>query len=308
MSWRIFLVVFMSVWMCQSPVQADEKALCLMAASKIEQERRLPKALLQAIALTESGRFDRISSKRYAWPWTVNSGGKGYFLDNKQEAIELVEKLKAQGKRNIDVGCMQVNLHYHPDAFANLDHAFDPLRNAHYAGRFLDDLRQETGTWAKAVERYHSSNRRRGHRYRSKVNANWRSVRKGDVVDGDLLMAGQLPGDWGQEEATRGLPTIMRGQLPANRKPSQAGQNAGFGWLTASANRKTSNLVRPAEAKKSPQNDPPSRSASVEPAAGLVGERPSETLKQVGLATQQDPFPLIRGIELATRESLTSIF
>ena len=35
---------------------------------------------------------------------------------------------------------MQVNLFYHPAAFATLDDAFDPLTNARYAGLFLAAL------------------------------------------------------------------------------------------------------------------------------------------------------------------------
>ena len=40
---------------------------------------------------------------------------------------------RAQGARSIDVGCMQVNLLHHADAFASLEQAFDPVANARYA-------------------------------------------------------------------------------------------------------------------------------------------------------------------------------
>ena len=49
--------------------------------------------------------------------------------------------VQAQGVRSIDIGCMQVNLMHHPNAFATLDAAFDPLANALYAARFLTELR-----------------------------------------------------------------------------------------------------------------------------------------------------------------------
>ncbi len=35
---------------------------------------------------------------------------------------------------------MQVNLGYHPEAFASLEAAFDPRRNVAYATRFLLEL------------------------------------------------------------------------------------------------------------------------------------------------------------------------
>ena len=81
---------------------------------------------------------------------------------SKAEAIAHVERLKAAGERNIDVGCMQINLMHHPDAFASLDEAFEPTRNVAYGARFLGALEQETSSWERAVERYHTADPGRG--------------------------------------------------------------------------------------------------------------------------------------------------
>ena len=35
-----------------------------------------------------------------------------------------------RGVRQVDVGCMQINLQSHPHAFASLEDAFDPGSNA----------------------------------------------------------------------------------------------------------------------------------------------------------------------------------
>ena len=43
--------------------------------------------------------------------------GKDRFFSSKAAAITAVRKLQADGVRNIDVGCMQVNLKYHPKVF-----------------------------------------------------------------------------------------------------------------------------------------------------------------------------------------------
>ena len=64
--------------------------------------------------------------------------------------------LQAQGVRSIDVGCMQVNLMHHPNAFASLDAAFDPTANALYAARFLNTLYGISGSWVQATAAYHS--------------------------------------------------------------------------------------------------------------------------------------------------------
>ena len=77
--------------------------------------------------------------------------------------------LQARGVRSIDVGCMQVNLMHHPDAFASLDEAFDPVANARYAARFLSALFRQTGDWSLATANYHSANADRGEDYQRRV-------------------------------------------------------------------------------------------------------------------------------------------
>ena len=62
--------------------------------------------------------------------------GRGHFYDSKAEAVAAVRAMQARGIQSIDVGCGQINLMHHPDAFANLELAFDPQANATYAARF----------------------------------------------------------------------------------------------------------------------------------------------------------------------------
>ena len=152
------------------PVPTAPEAVCWYYAAQAERDHRLPRDLLRAIALTESGRWDTTATKSHApWPWTVTSGKRHWYLDTKQAAIAQVEKLLRAGVRNIDVGCMQINLHFHPAAFAGLQTAFDPARNADYAAGYLKRLRDETKSWRLAVARYHSATPERGATYRTKV-------------------------------------------------------------------------------------------------------------------------------------------
>jgi hypothetical protein len=58
----------------------------------------------------------------------------------KAKAIAHVRELQARGVRNIDVGCMQINLRHHPNAFPDLETAFDPEMNTAYAAQFLNGL------------------------------------------------------------------------------------------------------------------------------------------------------------------------
>jgi hypothetical protein len=67
------------------------------------------------------------------WPWAIDADGVGQFFATKAQAVAAVAALQAQGVHSIDVGCMQVNLMHHPDAFMSLDQAFDPTANTAFA-------------------------------------------------------------------------------------------------------------------------------------------------------------------------------
>lgn len=164
------------------PTLAADGDLCVAAIERAERERGLPAGLLSAVAFTESGRPDPERRRAVAWPWTVNNAGDGRFFASKEEAIAQVEALRRDGRRNIDVGCMQINLMHHPDAFASLDEAFDPAANVAYGADFLGRLRAATGSWEEAVQRYNSADERIGGAYRAKVYERWQDLRLAEAV------------------------------------------------------------------------------------------------------------------------------
>ncbi|HLB78883.1 MAG TPA: transglycosylase SLT domain-containing protein [Dongiaceae bacterium] len=154
------------------------QGLCAAEIARVERAEAIPAHLLGAIARVESGRWNRADGAIFAWPWTVTAQGRGRYLPDKQAAIAEVRRLRADGIANIDVGCMQINLLHHPDAFADLDTAFDPAANVAYAGRFLTELRRELRSWARAVARYHSATPELYRGYRDRVFAAWRDERR----------------------------------------------------------------------------------------------------------------------------------
>jgi Transglycosylase SLT domain len=149
----------------------DEAAACLGLIKSAEKSQAIPEGLLKAIGFTESGRVIA-DGRRVPWPWTVNAEGQGYYFETKQDAIAFVQDLQARGVSVIDVGCMQVNLYYHPKAFASLDAAFDPATNVAYAAKFLNELKSETADWGLATQYYHSRNPYLGQRYAGRVTLN----------------------------------------------------------------------------------------------------------------------------------------
>ena len=141
---------------------------CRQAIAMVERSTGMPAFLMSAIARVESGRPDGQGGV-HPWPWTINVEGAGYTYDSKAEAIAAVRAFQAKGARSIDVGCMQVNLMYHPRAFASLDEGFDPAANAAYAARYLRDLYAQTKDWVKATALYHSATPELGEAYRRRV-------------------------------------------------------------------------------------------------------------------------------------------
>lgn len=128
-----------------APALACEPAIESAAAA-----HEIPADLLLAIGMVESG----------LTPWVLNAEGTPYFFEDSASAIAELESLQAGGIASIDVGCMQVNLRWHPDAFPDLATAIDPGSNATYAAKFLLSLYAMTGSWTDAVAYYHSSAQR----------------------------------------------------------------------------------------------------------------------------------------------------
>lgn len=158
----------------QAQVSAADALVCQRNVQAAERLQRIPQGLLAAISLVESGRGVGPSGSTVAWPWTINAAGQGQYFDTKEEAIAATRQLIEDGLRSIDIGCMQINLRYHPDAFASIEQAFDPARNVAYGATYLRQLHRLQGSWPKAVERYHSSEDGRRAEYREKVVATWR--------------------------------------------------------------------------------------------------------------------------------------
>jgi len=173
------LAGILSISFSPKSLQASENAadICAEQTRIQEKQRGIAKHLLTAISLVESGRWDKQRGENIAWPWTVTSGGEGRFFDSKEEALAEVEILMTQGVRNIDVGCMQINMHYHGDAFDTLSDAFDPKKNTEYAAKFLSRLKSPSNSWIDAAGTYHSSTPEKKAYYQGKVMASWNAQR-----------------------------------------------------------------------------------------------------------------------------------
>ena len=200
----------------------DVALRCDVAADAASQATGVPAAVLMAIARVETGRT--IGGALTPWPWTVNEGGAGSWFDTADEAMAHVSAAVENGGTNIDVGCFQVNMRWHAEAFASLDAMFDPEQNALYAARFLQTLYDEFGTWDGAVGAYHSRKSAAAEGYLKKVSA---------------LLEAPMP-------QTAPDARMAEGEAPArdNRYPLLQGSGGGNGSLFSTQARGAAPLLR----------------------------------------------------------------
>ncbi|PPQ40147.1 lytic transglycosylase domain-containing protein [Rhodopila globiformis] len=177
-TWRSLpiLIALLASWHARadlSLVTPPATALCRQAITAAERAHGIPAHLLAAIARVESGRRDQDSGTFNPWPWTINLDGQGSFYNTKAQAVAAARAMRPRVTRSIDVGCMQISLTHHPDAFRDLVQAFDPAANADYGARFLLQLHDKTGSWPEAVAQYHSATPDIGQDYQRRVYAAW---------------------------------------------------------------------------------------------------------------------------------------
>jgi hypothetical protein len=149
--------------------------LCDQAAAIAAQDSNTPLEVLQAISRVETGR--QMKGETSPWPWAVNYNGKGYWFVSEADAYDFANSLLQQGEDNFDVGCFQVNQHWHGSKFSSLRQAFSPNTNAAVAADFLKSLFDSVGNWGGAVAAYHSKTEANGQEYLTKVEAMLQQLR-----------------------------------------------------------------------------------------------------------------------------------
>ncbi len=159
----LFLIIWV-VFAFNIEANSDKLAYkCSTLSRMIEAEEGLPPLLLSAVTFVESSDM----------PWVIGIKGATHRYRTKKEAMAKVESLKSQGKHNFDIGCMQVNYHYHHQKFEQLEDMINPVRNIRYAARLLKQLYKETGSWDTAVAYYNTRHLEYSLPYKNKVYAHW---------------------------------------------------------------------------------------------------------------------------------------
>ena len=186
---RPIVTLFLFLALGGTPARATEPdaAICERAIVAGARAVGVPQEVLHAISLTETGRPD--GGRLRPWPWAINREGQGHWFKSRDEAFAFAQASLAAGRRSFDVGCFQINYHWHGHNFPSLEAMFDPEVGATYAARFLMSLYLERGSWLAAAGAYHSQTPARASVYR----ARFERILAGLGGNADLMLAASAP-------------------------------------------------------------------------------------------------------------------
>lgn len=170
-----------------APVQASPPGLAGTHWERVARNHGLDPAVLYAVALAESGRPSQDGLA--PWPWVVNTPkGPRFFESEASARAGLRELLASHRPIDLDVGLMQLNLHWHGDREADPAMLLDPLTNLAIAAEVLARaLRSAPADRVLGVGRYHS----------------WRAERARGYGRRVLRVAQVLAAHWGRSESAR---------------------------------------------------------------------------------------------------------
>lgn len=148
---RLFLcaLVALSIFSRADAAHA-EQSICEREMTRAAARFDVPLGVLYAVGMTETGRKGSLS------PYAMNIEGRSHFAESAGDAAREFAAARSRGAKLIDLGCMQINHHYHREKFDSLEAMLDPSQNVDYAARFLRELREREGSWTMAVARYHA--------------------------------------------------------------------------------------------------------------------------------------------------------
>ena len=139
------------------------RAGCLEHLGPAEKQNGIPRGLLMAIALVESG------SGGNPTPYALNINGRAIMAKTAADAAKYLRDPQGRLRTSATAGCMQLSVSHHKNAFRPVEKIMEPKENVYYAARYLARLRTETGSWAGAVARYNGGTGKLGKLYQCKV-------------------------------------------------------------------------------------------------------------------------------------------
>lgn len=129
---------------------AADLNICEREMQRASERYDVPLGVLYAVGMTETG------NKGSLQPFALNVEGRTVIASSAEAAMTEFKHARDQGAKLIDLGCMQINHHYHGAEFSSVSAMLVPADNVAYAAKFLRSLYKSQGSWTMAVARYHA--------------------------------------------------------------------------------------------------------------------------------------------------------
>lgn len=152
--WVLGLVIGLHLW---SPTAAGTTPWSNTTWGAVADRHGLDPSVLYAVALLESARAASRATV-HPWPWVIRGPDGPQFFDSSEHAQrELSRLVEITDRRALDVGLMQVNLHWHGHRVAEPAQLLDPQINLQIAASILAEcVRSAPRDLELAIGRYHS--------------------------------------------------------------------------------------------------------------------------------------------------------
>ena len=140
----IAIAVLLAAAMCfcsgSSASAAEASKVCEKEMMAAAERYDVPVGVLYAVGLTETG------NKRIAAALRDEHRGPGRLHRQRRPTRSRASaRPRAGGVKLIDLGCMQINHHYHREKFSSLQAMLDPHRNVEYAARLPEAVERARG-------------------------------------------------------------------------------------------------------------------------------------------------------------------
>ena len=123
---------------------------------QVANRHQLDPYVLYAVALIESAKGST-KNQVTPWPWALNKSGKSIIPASQQEAQTILINTLAEGSRNIDVGLMQINVHWQGHRVDKPEQLLNPVTTLQIGALVLAEAIQSVpNDLVLGIGRYHS--------------------------------------------------------------------------------------------------------------------------------------------------------
>ncbi len=165
-----------SMWLAISASEAVSATTIPHVYVATAEVQGIPPRLLYAIAMQESGRFDKTEEGLKPWPWSLNVAGKAYYFNSMEMAWEALRGFFDKQPSNIGIGLVQVTWPFNREILVDPYTALEPTINLGLGARILRGCFDRLGDWWLAVGCYHSPTPARAADYRERVRRHWMTL------------------------------------------------------------------------------------------------------------------------------------